>query len=158
MREMVDLVFDELLDTPHRMTKNAAVAPDTRPAMHKMMCAAVERSGALLTNVEDAEGLIWADPARPELFPEIAEKAIEPQLDTTSIRRYRTICSSLKFKMVLTCGKEVYAPAVAETVLALALSLSKIYTTMPGRLSGRTSGELSAGSERDYSWWGWHYS
>ncbi|SVA94251.1 uncharacterized protein METZ01_LOCUS147105, partial [marine metagenome] len=40
-----------------------------------MMCAAVERSGATLTGVEDAEGLIWADPARPELFPEVVETA-----------------------------------------------------------------------------------
>ena len=44
-----------------------------------MMCVAVKRSGATLTGVEDAEGLVWADPARPELFPEIVEKAASLQ-------------------------------------------------------------------------------
>ena len=107
------------------MTKNVAVAPDTRPAMHKMMCAAVERSGALLTNVEDAEGLIWADPARPELFPEIAEKANNLQWIQLPYAGIEPFAHHLNSKWFWTCGKGGYAPAVAETVLALALSLSK---------------------------------
>ena len=107
------------------MTKNVAVAPDTRPEMYKMMCDAVKRSGATLTGVEDAEGLVWADPARPELFPEIIEKAASLQWIQLPYAGIEPFADNLDPKWIWTCGKGVYAPAVAETVLALALSLSK---------------------------------
>ncbi|MEC7909895.1 MAG: D-isomer specific 2-hydroxyacid dehydrogenase family protein [Actinomycetota bacterium] len=107
------------------MTRNVAVAPDTRPEMYKMMCDAVERSGATLTDIEDAEGLIWADPARPELFPEIAEKATSLEWIQLPYAGIEPFANNLDSKWRWTCGKGVYAPAVAETVLALALSLSK---------------------------------
>ena len=107
------------------MTKNVAVAPDTRPEMYKMMCDAVKRSGATLTDVKDAEGLVWADPARPELFPEIVEKAASLQWIQLPYAGIEPFAENLDPKWLWTCGKGVYAPAVAETVLALALSLSK---------------------------------
>ena len=107
------------------MTRNVAVAPDTRPDMYKTMCAAVKRSGATLTGVEEAEGLVWADPARPELFPEIAEKAIRLEWIQLPYAGIEPFADHLNPKWHWTCGKGVYAPAVAETVLALALSLSK---------------------------------
>ena len=107
------------------MTKNIAVAPDTRPEMHKMMCAAVERSGASLTGIEEADGLVWADPARPELFPEIAERATKLEWIQLPYAGIEPFAHYLDPKWRWTCGKGVYAPAVAETVLALALSLSK---------------------------------
>ena len=100
------------------MTKNVAVAPNTRPEMYKMMCDAVKRSGATLTGVEDAEGLIWADPARPELFPEIAEKAASLQWIQLPYAGIEPFANNLDPKWRWTCGKGVYAPAVAETTIA----------------------------------------
>ncbi|MBT3970150.1 MAG: hypothetical protein HOF47_07610, partial [Actinobacteria bacterium] len=46
-----------------------AVAPDTRPTMHRKLCAAVEAGGGQVSPLEEATGLVWADPARPDLFP-----------------------------------------------------------------------------------------
>ena len=57
------------------MTRSVAVAPSTRPEMFDVLCKSVQDAGANLSTVEDAEGLIWADPSKANLFPEISESA-----------------------------------------------------------------------------------
>ena len=57
------------------MTRSVAVAPSTRPEMFDVLCKSVQDAGANLSTVEEAEGLIWADPSKADLFPEISESA-----------------------------------------------------------------------------------
>lgn len=93
--------------------------------MYEAMCSAVKRAGAELVDPVDAEGLIWADPARPDLFPSTirgADSLSWVQLPYAGIEPF---AQHLDTRLRWTCGKGVYAPAVAETVLALILATCK---------------------------------
>jgi phosphoglycerate dehydrogenase-like enzyme len=104
------------------MSRPIAVAPDTRPEMYEALRGAVLRAGADLVEPTAAEGLIWADPARPDLFPEVvagADCLTWVQLPYAGIEPF---ASHLDSRLTWTCGKGIYAPAVAETVMALLLA------------------------------------
>jgi phosphoglycerate dehydrogenase-like enzyme len=93
--------------------------------MYEAMCAAVERAGAVLAEPSAAEGLVWADPARPDLFPTVvngADHLTWVQLPYAGIEPF---AHHLDNRLRWTCGKGIYAPAVAETVLALILATCK---------------------------------
>ena len=101
------------------------VAPDTRPAMYEAMTRAVIAGGGTLVDTADAEGLIWADPARPDAFPDViaSTKRLEwIQLPYAGIEPF---AHHLDDRWTWTCGKGVYAPAVAEMALAMILSGQK---------------------------------
>jgi len=105
--------------------RNIAVAPDTRPAMYEAMCRAVVEGGGTVADLADAEGLVWADPARPDRFPDMvaeAERLTWIQLPYAGIEPF---AHHLDPRWSWTCGKGVYAPAVAETVMAQVLALCK---------------------------------
>jgi len=99
--------------------------PDTRPAMHGAMTRAVVAGGGTLVEVTDAEGLIWADPARTDSFPALA--ASSPRLEWVQLpyAGIEPFAHHLDDRWRWTCGKGVYAPAVAETVLAMVLAGQK---------------------------------
>ncbi len=106
-------------------SKNIAVAPASRPAMYEAMCRAVTAGGGTVSDVGDAEGLVWADPARPDQFPELvagADRLIWIQLPYAGIEPF---AHHLDPRWTWTCGKGVYAPAVAEMVLGHLLALGK---------------------------------
>ena len=103
-------------------SRPVAVAPDTRSAMYERLCAAVDAAGADRVGVGDAEGLIWADPGNTDDFPAIvldADRLEWIQLPYAGIERF---AHHLDERWAWTCGKGVYAPAVAETALAMALA------------------------------------
>ena len=106
-------------------SRPVAVAPDTRPAMHEAMARAVTAGGATLVDATDAEGLIWADPARPDAFPELAAAATRLEWIQLPYAGIEPFAHHLDQRWTWTCGKGVYAPAVAETVLAMILSGQK---------------------------------
>jgi phosphoglycerate dehydrogenase-like enzyme len=93
--------------------------------MYDAMCRAVSAAGARLVEPREAEGLIWADPGRTEDFPDIvadAERLSWIQLPYAGIEPF---AHHLDDRWTWTCGKGVYAPAVAETVVSLILALGK---------------------------------
>jgi len=99
-----------------------AVAPNTRPAMYERMCAAVLAGGGTLADLKEAEGLVWADPANSEDFPELVATAERLQWVQLPYAGVEPFAQHLDDKWTWTCGKGVYAPAVAETVMALLLA------------------------------------
>ena len=68
---------------------------------------------------------MWADPARPDLFPSVVEGADRLEWIQLPYAGIEPFAHHLDQRWTWTCGKGVYAPAVAETVMALALALSK---------------------------------
>ena len=107
------------------MSRLIAVAPDTRPEMHAAMCGAVDAAGGRLVDPQEAEGLVWADPSRPDLFPSVVEGADRLEWIQLPYAGIEPFAHHLDQRWTWTCGKGVYAPAVAETVMALALALCK---------------------------------
>ncbi len=107
------------------MSRPIAVAPDTRPEMYAAMCSAVDAAGGRLVDPREAEGLVWADPSRPDLFPSVVEGADRLEWIQLPYAGIEPFAHHLDQRWTWTCGKGVYAPAVAETVMALALALSK---------------------------------
>ena len=99
------------------MSRPIAVAPDSRPVMYEAMCRAVSAAGARLVEPREAEGLIWADPGRTEEFPEIVADAGRLSWIQLPYAGIEPFAHHLDDRWTWTCGKGVYAPAVAETVL-----------------------------------------
>lgn len=99
-----------------------AVEPATRPAMHAAFVAAVRDAGATVGPLRDAEALIWADPQRAELYPELIRAAPRVRWIQLPYAGIEPFAEYLDARFVWTCGKGVYAPPVAEHALALALA------------------------------------
>jgi phosphoglycerate dehydrogenase-like enzyme len=90
--------------------------------MHAAFEQAVRAAGGTLVAPEDAEGLVWADPARAADLPAVlarAPGALWVQLPYAGIEPF---LEHLDAGRVWTCGKGVYARPVAEHALALALA------------------------------------
>jgi len=105
-------------------TRPIAVAPNSRPAMFESMCRAVAVGGGVVSAMADAEALIWAD-ARADLFPEIM--AANPEVEWVQLpyAGIENFLEHLDQHRCWTNAKSVYAPAVAETVIAQILALCK---------------------------------
>ncbi len=106
-------------------SRPVTVAPDTRPTMYEAMARAVTAGGATLVDTVDAEGLIWADPARPDTFPDVIATTTRLEWIQLPYAGIEPFAHHLDDRWTWTCGKGVYAPAVAETALAMILSGQK---------------------------------
>ena len=106
-------------------SRPVAVVPDTRPTMYEAMARAVTAGGATLVDTADAEGLIWADPARPDAFPDVIATTTRLEWIQLPYAGIEPFAHHLDDRWTWTCGKGVYAPAVAETALAMILSGQK---------------------------------
>ena len=89
--------------------------------MFDVLCKSVQDAGANLCTVEDAEGLIWADPSKANLFPEISESAPNLKWIQLPYAGIEPFVPYLDDKWTWTCGKGIYAREVAETALTLSL-------------------------------------
>ncbi|MEC7673773.1 MAG: D-isomer specific 2-hydroxyacid dehydrogenase family protein [Actinomycetota bacterium] len=99
-----------------------AVEPSTRPAMHAIMVEAVEAAGGNVVPIEQASALIFADPTAADAFPNIigAGPGVEwIQLPYAGIETFQ---HHLDHDHTWTCGKGVYAPPVAEWIMAALLT------------------------------------
>jgi phosphoglycerate dehydrogenase-like enzyme len=104
------------------MTKRIAVAPLTRPVMADAFLAAARAAGAAICGPEDADGLLWADPTRPELFDDVVAHARRLRWIQLPFAGIEGFVRYLDPRFIWTCGKGVYAQPVAEHVLALTLA------------------------------------
>ena len=99
------------------MSVTIAIAPTTRPAMEAAFRAAVVAAGGRISALADAEGLIWADPARAAAFPEMIAQAPRVRWIQLPYAGIEPFATHLDERYTWTCGKGVYAPPVAEHVL-----------------------------------------
>jgi phosphoglycerate dehydrogenase-like enzyme len=97
-----------------------AVAPTS--GRYESLVVAVEAGGGLVVEPAEAEALVWADAARPDLLPEVLAGTTGlrwVQLPFAGIENFTHL---LDTERTWTCGKGVYAPPVAEHALAMALA------------------------------------
>ncbi|MEZ5280123.1 MAG: D-isomer specific 2-hydroxyacid dehydrogenase family protein [Acidimicrobiales bacterium] len=90
--------------------------------MHQALAEAVERAGARVSDLAEAEALIFADPAAADTFPSIIQQAHNVRWVQLPYAGIETFVQHLDPRLVWTCGKGVYARPVAEHVLACALA------------------------------------
>ena len=90
--------------------------------MFDVLCKSVQDAGATLTSIEEAEGLIWADPSKADLFPEISANAPNLKWIQLPYAGIESFALHLDKQWIWTCGKGIYAREVAETALSLSLS------------------------------------
>lgn len=83
---------------------------------------AVEAGGGRVSDVSEAEALVWADAASPEKLPEYL--AAGPHLEWVGLpfAGIENYAHHLDRSHVWTCARGVYAAPVAEHILALALA------------------------------------
>ncbi len=93
----------------------------------KRLVEAVIRAGASVSPIEEASGLIWADPSRPESLPELLAPNLEwVQLPFAGIEPFLPM---LDDQRIWTCGKGVYSQPVAEHVLGSILTMKRGFIT-----------------------------
>ncbi len=84
------------------------------------LVAAVEAGGGAVVSLDEATGLVWADPQAPQDLPQAAHAGIDwVQLPYAGIEPFIHL---LDRDRLWTCGKGVYARPVAEHILALTLA------------------------------------
>jgi phosphoglycerate dehydrogenase-like enzyme len=96
-----------------------ALAPDTAP---EWLAEAILEGGGHLVPLDQAEGIVWADPRDPsalEATLPAAKQARWIQLPFAGIENFIHLIDD---EHVWTCGKGVYAEPVAELALALAIA------------------------------------
>ncbi len=101
---------------------NVAIVPATRPAMHAAFVQAVLEGGGRPSDAGDAAALVWADPTQADSFPTLIASAPHLRWVQLPYAGIESFAGYLDPRFVWTCGKGVYAPPVAEHVLALALT------------------------------------
>ena len=102
-----------------------AVEPDNW--RRERLVEAVVSAGASVSPIEEASGLIWADPSRPELLPNLLVPNLEwVQLPFAGIEPFLPM---LDDQRIWTCGKGVYSQPVAEHVLGSILALKRGFVT-----------------------------
>ena len=90
--------------------------------MHKALVAAVERAGATVVDLAEAEAVVWADPAAASELQRMLADAPDArwvQLPYAGIENMRHV---LDHDRIWTCGKGVYADDCAEWIMTALLS------------------------------------
>ena len=108
----------------HQISRpNARIAVEPDNWRKEMLVQAVTQAGATISRIQDASALIWADPSRPELLPDLLEPNLEwVQLPFAGIEPFLPM---LDDQRIWTCGKGVYSQPVAEHVLGSILALKR---------------------------------
>ena len=99
-----------------------AVAPETLPKYHAAFADAVRAAGGEVVELAEANVLVWADPLRPDLYPEIFDETDGIEWVQLPYAGVEPFLDHLDHDRIWTCGKGVYAEPVAEHVLALSLA------------------------------------
>ena len=90
--------------------------------MHQVLVAAVERAGATVVSLADADGVIWADPAAVAVFSELMDAAPQARWVQLPYAGIETMAHLLDHERIWTCGKGVYADDCAEWIMAALLT------------------------------------
>lgn len=106
----------------HPATK-IAVQPETHP-WHASFCGVVERAGGTVSELQDAEALIWLAKTEEPLGPAIHPGLRWVQLRAAGIEHWFET-GEIDEERVFTSARGVYSQAVAEHVLALLLAASR---------------------------------
>ncbi|MGI9031258.1 MAG: NAD(P)-dependent oxidoreductase [Ilumatobacteraceae bacterium] len=104
---------------PRSEAPRIAVAPEGAPGW---VGEAVSDGGGHLVAVEEAEGVIWADPRHPDALAEVIERADEARWIQLPFAGIENFLHLIDHDHTWTCGKGVYAEPVAELALSLALA------------------------------------
>jgi phosphoglycerate dehydrogenase-like enzyme len=99
-----------------------AVEPRSRPVMHAALVQAVERAGATVVDLIDAEALVWADPAAADQLEPVLARAPGARWVQLPYAGIETMADKLDPSRLWTCGKGVYAPDCAEWIMAALLT------------------------------------
>ncbi len=99
-----------------------AVEPRTRPAMHQAMVAAVEDAGGTVVPIDQASGLMFADPAAAGAYPELIAGGPQVEWIQLPYAGIEPFAHHLDHDHLWTCGKGVYAPPVAEWIMTALLT------------------------------------
>ena len=98
-----------------------AIEPDNW--RKEALVVATEKSGGTVCSADEATALIWSAPENPELLPDFVKGHHDwVQLPFAGIEPF---VAMLDEQRVWSCGKGVYASAVAEHALAMILSLKR---------------------------------
>jgi len=98
-----------------------AVEPDNW--RKEALISATERAGGTVCSPDEATALIWSAPENPDVLPDFVKDQHDwVQLPFAGIEPFVEL---LDDQRVWTCGKGVYASAVAEHALAMILSLKR---------------------------------
>lgn len=99
-----------------------AVAPASRPEMHRVLVDAVTDAGGTVVDLDAADALVWADPAAPDRYPEIIAAAPDVEWIQLPYAGIEPFVHHLDNDHIWTCGKGVYADPVAEWIVAALLT------------------------------------
>lgn len=111
---------DRVAEGGRRSRPNVAVLP--RSGRFESLIEAVEAGGGQVVPIEEASALVWADPKRPELLPEILASGPNVEWVALPFAGIEPYVPYLDHDHVWTAAKGVYAAPVAEHVMALALA------------------------------------
>lgn len=123
------------------------IAPDTLPAMHDALTNAAKRGGAEIVSIDEATGLVWADPFRTETFSAVYAAGTKLKWVQLPFAGIGPFLPHLDDRVVWTCGKGVYARPVAEHVVTLALAgLRDLHRFIPAHTWGDRTGRNLIGA------------
>jgi phosphoglycerate dehydrogenase-like enzyme len=104
---------------PRSEAPRIAVAPEQAP---DWVAEAVSEGGGYLVPLEDAEGVVWADPRNPEALAHALDKAVQARWIQLPFAGIENFLHLLDHDHLWTCGKGVYAEPVAELAMTLAVA------------------------------------
>lgn len=115
--------------------------------MHEALVGAVERGGGTVSDLADADAVIWADPAAAGEFDRIVAGAPNARWIQLPYAGIETVAHLLDDDHVWTCGKGVYADDCAEWIMAALLTAFRDMPTFArARSWGAPSGRNLLGS------------
>lgn len=96
-----------------------ALAPDGAP---DWMAEAVRDGGGHVVDLDEAEGIVWADPRNPDALGTALEAAPDARWVQLPFAGIENFVHLVDHERQWTCGKGVYAEPVAELALTLAVA------------------------------------
>ncbi len=98
------------------------IAVEPKSGRFESLEAAVVAGGGIIASIEEADALVWADPAVPHELPSVLERARAVEWVALPFAGIEPYVPYLDTERLWTCAKGVYAAPVAEHVLALGLA------------------------------------
>lgn len=98
------------------------VAVEPKSGRYRSLEAAVLAGGATLATPDEADGLVWADPAVPHELPRVLERSPNVTWVGLPFAGIEPYAQYLDDDHIWTCAKGVYARPVAEHALMLGLA------------------------------------